>query len=82
MDGGAHTLYLAPSYTDAVPEGEVPYRLGFPASAHQMISNIHPTRGINHSSCSHPLRSVSCRRRAVTAIPGRNVAIENNPDKL
>jgi hypothetical protein len=46
-----------------------------------MISNIHPMMGINQSSCNHPLRSVSCRRRAPTAILGRRVPIENNPDK-
>src|SRR5271165_4232838 len=47
-----------------------------------MINRIQPIIGMNQSSCSQPLRSVSCNRRAVTAMLGRQVASENKPDRF
>src|SRR3954469_11111416 len=53
---------------------------GLLSCANQMIRMIQPTSGMSPTSCSQPLRLVSCRRRAPTASEGTSVASENTAE--
>jgi hypothetical protein len=46
----------------------------------QYSIRIQPITGMNAISCHQPLRSMSCRRRAATAMLGRKIAIEKKRD--
>ena len=54
----------------------------FGALASQTIIMIQPMIGIKPTSCIHPLLSISCSRRVVTAMYGISVASENNRGSL
>src|SRR5487761_2637827 len=44
------------------------------------MTRIRPIKGISTINCHHPLRSMSCSRRATTAMFGRNTPRENKAE--